>query len=55
MVDGKPRLKYQCVEVIAAAKSCDAARLLKGIRLLSADAPRLPLGSCDHPVTVHSV
>jgi hypothetical protein len=49
MVGGKPRLKYQCVEVIAAAKGCEAARSLKGIRLLSADAPRLPLGTCDRP------
>ena len=49
MVGGKPRLKYQCVEVIAPASGCDAARALKGTRLLSAEAPRLPLATCDHP------
>jgi len=49
MVGGKPRLKYQCVEVVAAVKGCEAARSLKGIRLLSADAPRLPLATCDRP------
>ncbi len=49
MVDGKPRLKYQCVEVIAPLKGCEASRSLKGIRLLSADAPRLPLATCDRP------
>jgi hypothetical protein len=49
MVGGKPRLKYQCVEVIAAANGCDAASSFKGIRLLSVDAPRLPLANCDRP------
>jgi len=49
MVGGKPRLKYQCVEVIAPASGCQAARSLKGTRLLSAEAPRLPLATCDHP------
>jgi hypothetical protein len=43
------RLKYQCVEVIAAVNGCDAARSYKGIRLLSVDAPRLPLATCDRP------
>jgi len=49
MVDRKSRLKYQCVEIVAAARGCEAARSLKGIRLLSADAPRLPLATCDRP------
>jgi hypothetical protein len=47
MVGGKPRLKYQCVEVIATASACDAARSLKAVRLLSVEAPRLPLETCD--------
>jgi hypothetical protein len=47
MPGGKPSLKYRCVEVIAAANGCDAARSYKGIRLLSVDAPRLPLATCD--------
>jgi hypothetical protein len=49
MADGKSRLKYQCVEVVATARGCQAARSLKGIRLLSTDAPRLPLATCDRP------
>ena len=49
MVGGKPRLKYQCVEVIAPADGCEAARALKNMRLLSAEAPRLPLATCDRP------
>jgi len=47
MVGSKTRLKYHCVEVIAPASGCEAARSLKNIRLLSADAPRLPLATCD--------
>jgi len=49
MPGGNPRLRYQCVEVIAAANGCDAARSFKNIRLLSVDAPRLPLTTCDRP------
>jgi hypothetical protein len=49
MVGGKPRLMYQCVEVIAPAGGCEAARGLKNMRLLSAEAPRLPLATCDRP------
>lgn len=49
MVSGMPRLKYRCVEVIAAAGGCDAARLLKNLRILCAEAPRLPLTTCDRP------
>lgn len=49
MVGGKGRLKYHCVEIIAPASGCQAARALKNMRLLSADAPRLPLADCDHP------
>ena len=47
MAGGKSRLKYHCVEVIAAVKACEDARSLKGVRLPSADAPRLPLATCD--------
>ncbi len=45
------RLKYHCVEVIAPKDGCDAARALRSVRILSADAPRLPLATCDHPAT----
>ena len=49
MVGVTPKLKYHCVEVVAGAGACEAARLLSGLRLLSADAPKLPLGTCDRP------
>jgi hypothetical protein len=49
MTPGKPRLKYHCVEVIAGVGACEAARLLKNLRLLSAEAPLLPLKTCDRP------
>jgi hypothetical protein len=49
MAGSKPRLKYHCVEVVAPSSGCDAARTLKRVRLLSAEAPRLPLPTCDHP------
>jgi hypothetical protein len=43
----RERLKYHCVEVIAGDNACDSAKSLKGIRLLSADAPLLPLKTCE--------
>jgi hypothetical protein len=49
MIRGKHGLKYHCVEVIAPAVACEAARSLKNVRLLSAEAPRLPLATCDRP------
>ncbi len=44
-----PRLRYHCVSVITGMKSCAAAKSLKDVRLLSADAPRLPLANCETP------
>ena len=55
MVDEKPRLKYHCVEVIAGTGACEAARLLKSVRLLSAEAPLLPLNACDRPADCRCV
>jgi len=49
MADRKLRLKYHCVEVIAGAGACEVARSLKDLRLLSAEAPLLPLKTCDRP------
>lgn len=42
-----PRLRYHAVSIVAGASACAAARQLKGIRVLSADAPRLPLATCE--------
>jgi hypothetical protein len=44
-----PRLRYHCVTVNAGAKPCTAALSLKDIRILSGDAPRLPLAECTMP------
>jgi hypothetical protein len=44
-----PRLRYHCVSVVAGRPACAAAQSLLGARMLSADAPRLPLADCDTP------
>ena len=49
MISESSKLKYHCVEVFAGARACPAARLLKNIRVLSTEAPRLPLAACDRP------
>ncbi len=49
MATRTPRLRYHAVSVVAGDQSCAAARLLRNVRALSADAPRLPLASCDCP------
>jgi hypothetical protein len=49
MVTPRLKLRYHCVEVVAGSTGCPAAIELQGQRLLSADAPRLPLANCDRP------
>ena len=49
MAPQKARLRYHCVEIIAGPGGCKAAVELTKQRLLSADAPRLPLATCDTP------
>jgi hypothetical protein len=49
MAPQKARLRYHCVEIVAGPGGCKAAVELKKTRLLSADAPRLPLATCDTP------
>ena len=49
MAPQKARLRYHCVEIIAGPGGCKAAVELSKQRLLSADAPRLPLATCDTP------
>jgi hypothetical protein len=44
-----PKLRYHCVSVVAGIDACAAARALAGARLLSAEAPRLPLAGCTMP------
>ena len=51
MAGSSPKLRFHAVSVIANAQGCAAAQALKNVRMLSADAPRLPLATCDHPDT----
>jgi len=51
MAGSSPKLRFHAVSVLANAHGCAAAQALKDVRLLSADAPRLPLATCEHPDT----
>jgi hypothetical protein len=51
MATRTPRLRYHAVSIVGGTRACAAARLLHDVRVLSADAPRLPLANCDHPGT----
>jgi hypothetical protein len=42
----KPTTQWSAVSIVSASNSCEAARVLKGKRFLSAKAPRLPLPEC---------
>jgi hypothetical protein len=44
-----PGLRYHAVTVVSGAHACTAALQLQGVRVLSTDAPRLPLANCDSP------
>lgn len=43
------RLRYHCVSVVGGPNACAAAKEAALVRLLSADAPRLPMKNCDRP------
>jgi hypothetical protein len=49
MADKKPQLRYHCVSVLAGPDACPDALDLGRARILSAEAPRLPLATCDRP------
>lgn len=51
MASRTPRLRYHAVSVVSGPRACDAAKQLKNVRVLSAEAPRLPLATCDCPAT----
>jgi hypothetical protein len=42
-----PRLRFHAVAVMAGPNACATAARLKGVRLLSAEAPKLPMADCD--------
>jgi hypothetical protein len=46
-----PRLRYHCVSIVAGSQACEIAKSMRDIRILSAQAPRLPLANCPAPQT----
>ena len=44
-----PRLRFHAVTVLPGAEACPQAQSVRNVRLLSADAPRLPMAGCDRP------
>lgn len=51
MASTTPSMRFHAVSVVGGDGACAAAKLLRGVRVLSASAPRLPLPDCDHPGT----
>jgi hypothetical protein len=41
--------KWHAVSVVGGTRACAASLRLKGLRFLSAEAPRIPLGDCTMP------
>lgn len=48
-----PKLRYHCVSINAGPKGCAAAKALEHTRILSAEAPHLPLPTCETPAECH--
>jgi hypothetical protein len=44
-----PRLRFHAVTVVPCADACPQAQSLAALRLLSVEAPRLPMAGCDRP------
>jgi hypothetical protein len=45
------RLRYHAVSIVPGASACAQAKALKDVRLLSLEAPRLPIVGCASPET----
>lgn len=45
----RPKKTWHAVSVVVKAGSCEAARQLRHVRFLSADAPRFPVDNCTTP------
>jgi hypothetical protein len=43
------RLRFHAVSVVAGPNACAQAKALKDVRLLSPQAPRLPIVGCTNP------
>jgi hypothetical protein len=46
-----PTLRYHCVSIHAGPQGCAAVKALQHTRILSAEAPHLPLPTCETPAT----
>lgn len=42
-----PRLRYHAVTIVPGPTACELVKSLGDVRLLSLEAPRLPLAGCD--------
>jgi hypothetical protein len=47
------RLRYHAVSIVSDSTACAQAKALKGVRLLSLSAPRLPIVGCTSPEGCH--
>jgi hypothetical protein len=47
------RLRYHAVSIVSDSNACAQAKALKGVRLLSLSAPRLPVVGCTNPDGCH--
>lgn len=46
---GKANTKFHAVSLKSPPNACNAAKAMEGERILSADAPLIPLADCDSP------
>jgi hypothetical protein len=51
MAGTKARLRYHCVSIVGGPDCCPAVKEMAQLRMLSAEAPRLPIKTCDRPET----
>ena len=47
MADQNKTTRYHCVEIVGGPEACAAVKLLAKQRILSRDAPLLPVADCD--------
>jgi hypothetical protein len=47
MANQNKTTRYHCVEIVGGPEACAAVKLLAKQRILSGDAPLLPLDDCD--------
>jgi hypothetical protein len=45
----EPRRRFHAISIVAAPGACAQVKALTGVRLLSVEAPRLPMVGCTNP------